>query len=206
VGRWGGDRGPGRLSAPARELGGSQPPAQQAAGDQPTNGQGWCPGCSEVISKPMTAPIVARLSMSTILMPAHLLACGAGWPGGASCSGRGARSAPHGRPAGPAWSNTWSRPGQTLVDVEDLVALDWPGGAGPGPAMARCQDRLGSARPWAPVSAAVKGGHRPAWSASAAGVLGLGASTSMDESAIASSSMRLPQVKREGRFTETGQP
>jgi hypothetical protein len=33
-GRWGGERGPGRLSAPARELGGGQPPAQQAAGDQ----------------------------------------------------------------------------------------------------------------------------------------------------------------------------
>jgi hypothetical protein len=111
-------------------------------------------------------------------MPAHLPACGAGWPGGPSCSGRGARSASNGRTAAPARSNTWSRPGQTLVDVEDLIALDGRG-CGGGPAMARCQDRPGSARPWARVSAAVKGGHRPARSASAAGVLGLGASTSM---------------------------
>jgi hypothetical protein len=43
-GRWGGDRGPGRLSAPARELGGGQPPAQQAAGDQADQRPGLVPG------------------------------------------------------------------------------------------------------------------------------------------------------------------
>jgi hypothetical protein len=43
-GRWGGERDPGRLSAPARELGGGQPPAQQAAGDQADQRPGLVPG------------------------------------------------------------------------------------------------------------------------------------------------------------------
>jgi hypothetical protein len=38
-----GERDPGRLSAPARPLGGGQPPAQQAAGDQADQRPGLVP-------------------------------------------------------------------------------------------------------------------------------------------------------------------
>src|SRR5215207_366923 len=114
----------------------SRPPATR-----PTSGQGWCPGCSAVISTPTKEPITARLSTSTILMPAHLPACDAGWPGSLPAPGtaRGrlltaVQPGRHGLTPGVdlSTSRTWSPSTRS-------------GGAGrPGPAMARCQDRPGA--------------------------------------------------------------
>jgi hypothetical protein len=84
-----------------------------------------------VISTPTKEPITARLSTSTILMPAHLPACGAGWPGshpapGGRCSRRSVRSPRAARRPAPSSGPPLESPHRPSADQRPVVGRRLP--------------------------------------------------------------------------------
>jgi hypothetical protein len=96
-----------------------------------------------------------------VLMAAHLPACGAGWPGSLPGSGRGTRTAPNGRTAGPAWCNDQGKRWSTSRTWSPSTR---PGVRGPGPATRqgpRTPARTGGLFPSLPLADGLDEASRP---------------------------------------------